>query len=110
MTLSTHVLDISRGKPAAAITVVLYAIDGENRRELARAQTNTDGRITSPFGGDLEPGDYELEFHAGSYFTAGGEHAFYDRVPVRFRIDAAAAHYHVPLLLSPWGYSTYRGS
>ncbi len=110
MTLSAHVLDISRGKPASGIDVVLYALEGDERRELARAQTNADGRIPSPFGAELHAGEYELEFSAGAYFAARDERAFYDRIPVRFRLTDEAAHYHVPLLLSPWGYSTYRGS
>ena len=110
MTLSTHVLDISRGTPASGIEVVLSVLEDGARRELARAQTNADGRIPSPFGGELRDGDYELEFSAGAYFAARSERAFYDRIPVRFRLASEAAHYHVPLLLSPWGYSTYRGS
>lgn len=106
MTLSTHVLDLSRGTPAAGLEVALYRLDGDARAELARSHTNSDGRIAAPFGGELAPGEYELEFGAGAYFSGN---AFFDRVPVRFRIDGER-HYHVPLLLSPWGYSTYRGS
>lgn len=107
MTLSTHVLDLMRGMPAANFEVALYRIEGTARRELARSRTDADGRIASPFGGELGPGEYELDFGAGDYF--GETASFFDRIPVRFRIDHAR-HYHVPLLLSPWGYSTYRGS
>lgn len=106
MTLSTHVLDLSMGVPAAGIEVALYRLDGSARTELARAMTNADGRVSAPFGGELAPGEYELEFSAGAYFRAD---ALYDRIPVRFRMNSER-HYHVPLLLSPWGYSTYRGS
>lgn len=109
MTLSTHVLDLMHGTPAAGVEVVLSACGGAGRREIARAVTSEDGRITSPFGGELDPGEYELEFNAGRYFAAKNVKSLYDRIPVRFRIENAA-HVHVPLLLSPWGYSTYRGS
>ncbi|HEY9180650.1 MAG TPA: hydroxyisourate hydrolase [Candidatus Baltobacteraceae bacterium] len=109
MTLSTHVLDTSRGKPAAGIEVVLYALEDGQRREAARGETNASGRIASPFGAELQPGEYELAFNAGGYFAASGQRSFFEWIPVRFRIDDAG-HYHVPLLMSPWAYSTYRGS
>lgn len=107
--LSTHVLDIARGAPAVGIEVTLYRL-GKERTLLAQTVTNADGRIPSPFGGTLEPGSYELVFNAGSYFTGAGLETFYNEIAVRFRIDPAAGPYHVPLLLAPWGYSTYRGS
>lgn len=109
--LSTHVLDLAMGVPAEGIAVTLYRIDGERRR-IAGAKTDADGRVAAPFGGALEPGAYEIVFSVGSYFAIRKEQggAFYDEIPVRFRIESAGAKYHVPLLLSPWGYSTYRGS
>ena len=110
MQLSTHVLDVARGVPAEGVAVRLFRIEGRTRTELAGGSTNADGRIASPFGGELEAGWYELTFDAGAYYARRGEASFYDEVPVRFRIDAGGGRYHVPLLLSPWGYSTYRGS
>jgi 5-hydroxyisourate hydrolase len=109
MKLSTHVLDVARGRPAAGIEVALYRLARE-RTLLASAVTDADGRIASPFGGELEAGWYELVFLTGRYFAGGGLEAFYDEIPVRFRIDPGDDRYHVPLLLSPFGYSTYRGS
>ena len=100
MSLSTHVLDTARGRPAAGVPVVLRR-DGE---VLEDTVTDDDGRIRF---GELETGIYELEFTVGEYF---GEATFLDRIPLRFTISDAAAHYHVPLLVSPWAYSTYRGS
>ncbi|MBV8151327.1 MAG: hydroxyisourate hydrolase [Candidatus Eremiobacteraeota bacterium] len=110
MTLTTHVLDLAGGQPAAGIEVVLFRIEGEKRSELARARTNQDGRTEEPLGAELEAGWYELVFHAGTYLSAAGLGSFYDQIPVRFRVDPGMTRYHVPLLLSPWGYSTYRGS
>ena len=106
--LTTHVLDTARGRPAPGIPVELARVDGE-RRELLRAlRTNADGRTDEPLlqGGELRAGTYELVFDVGDHFEDG----FLDRVPVRFTIADADAHYHVPLLVSPWSYSTYRGS
>ncbi len=103
--LSTHVLDLLRGRPAAGMTIELRAADAV----LKTVVTNADGRTDAPLLVDdaLTAGEYELTFHVGDYF---GETAFLDRVPVRFRIADAAANYHVPLLCTPWAYSTYRGS
>jgi 5-hydroxyisourate hydrolase len=108
-TLSTHVLDTARGRPAAGITIVLYALDGEQRTELARTVTNSDGRTDAPVATGLDVGTYELVFAVAAYFAETGTAAFFDVVPVRFVIGAPGK-YHVPLLLSPWSYSTYRGS
>jgi 5-hydroxyisourate hydrolase len=114
--LTTHVLDTASGQPGAGLVVELFRIDGEARRLLARLTTNDDGRTPAPLlaGSDLVRGTYELVFDVGGYFRARGvaltEPAFLDRVPVRFGIADAARHYHVPLLVSPYGYSTYRGS
>ncbi len=107
--LSTHVLDTALGVPAAAVCVTLYRL-GSERTELARGTTDAGGRIPSPFGGKLASGWYELIFAVGAYFAGTGSEAFYDEIPVRFRIDEGEERYHVPLLISPFGYSTYRGS
>jgi|SRR5579872_2169987 len=107
--LSTHVLDTALGVPAAGVNVTLFRL-GSERTELARATTDAGGRIPSPFGGNLTSGWYELLFAVGTYFAGTGAEAFYDEIPVRFRIDVGEERYHVPLLISPWGYSTYRGS
>ncbi len=116
--LSTHVLDTARGLPAAGVTVQLWAVGG--RRELLQTvTTNHDGRTDAPLlsGDALQVGVYDLVFFAGSYFRAHSradallsEPAFLDEVVVRFVVADADATYHVPLLLSPYGYSTYRGS
>ena len=113
--LTTHVLDIMRGRPAAGMRIELYRLgDGGGRRErLKDARTNADGRTDGPLlaGGEMRTGVYELVFRAGEYFRASGaDIGFLDEVPVRFRIADPSAHYHVPLLASPGGYSTYRGS
>jgi 5-hydroxyisourate hydrolase len=107
--LSTHVLDTARGVPAAGISASrLFALDGDARTLLAQRVTGRDGRTAEPIATVLEPGLYELVFDVAAYFA--GTPSFYDRIPVRFRIDAGATHYHVPLLVAPWGYATYRGS
>ena len=115
--LSTHILDIAQGHPAQNVLIELFglAASGE-RRLLATARTNADGRTADPLlsGADFATGTYELCFHIGDYFRACGADAaqppFLDVVPVRFAISDAGGHYHVPLLCSPWSYSTYRGS
>ena len=113
--LTTHVLDTARGRPAAGIAVTLWREGGEPA-ELARAVTNADGRCDAPLleGDALPAGTYELRFEAGRYFDGLGlilpEPKFLDLVTIRFGIADPAGHYHVPLLLSPFGYSTYRGS
>lgn len=114
--LTTHVLDTARGCPAAGLAIDLYRIEDGARVHLGRMVTNADGRTDSPIlpKDEFAPGLYELEFHAGAYLDASGtppeSPRFLDIVPIRFGISDAAAHYHVPLLLSPFGYSTYRGS
>ena len=113
--LTTHVLDIANGCPGAGIRIELFR-PGAIGEPIASAVTNSDGRCDTPMieGGDFTPGEYELVFHAGDYFNdkgqEDGEHRFLDRVVIRFGINASDEHYHVPLLLSPFGYSTYRGS
>jgi 5-hydroxyisourate hydrolase len=110
MTLTTHVLDTSTGAPAEGIAMVLYSVDGAVRTELAGATTNADGRTDEPLAEALAPGYYELSFTVAPYFAARGVATFYDEITIRFRIDPDPRHYHVPLLLAPWSYSTYRGS
>lgn len=114
--LSTHVLDTMNGRPAAGMTIDLYAIDGDTRRLVKQVTTNSDGRTDAPLlaGDDYRPGRYELVFHVAPYFLAHGtalpDPPFLDAVPVRFAMAGSDGHYHVPLLVSPWAYSTYRGS
>jgi len=108
-TLTTHVLDTMRGRPAAEMQIELWSIAGDAPKLLKTVRTDSDGRTEAPLlsGNELIAGTYELVFLVGDYF---GERKFLDRVPVRFIISDATAKYHVPLLVSPWSYSTYRGS
>lgn len=114
--LTTHVLDQSAGLPAEGVKVELWRIEGEDRRLLRTARTNADGRLDAALlaDGELEATVYELVFHAGDYFRQKGfktaEPAFLELVPIRFGVSDKASHYHVPLLMAPGGYSTYRGS
>jgi len=108
--ISTHVLDTSRGEPARGVIVRLFRIDGDERELLATAATDADGRIAPIFGGDLEPATYVLLFSAGAYFRTAGVATFFDEIPVRFVITQGVQKLHIPLLLAPFGYSTYRGS
>jgi len=113
--LTTHVLDTARGRPAAGMKIELYRLDAGGRTHLAEAETNDDGRTDSPIlpKGRVEVGRYELVFHAGAYLdriAPSGTLRFLDEIPIRFGIDNVSAHYHVPLLLSPFSYATYRGS
>ncbi len=110
--ITTHVLDTARGRPAAGVPVTLEAREGGAWRVVGRGETDADGRLRSllPEGSAPAPGDYRLTFDAGAYFAAAGAEGFYAEVVVSFFVRDAAAHYHVPLLLSPYGYTTYRGS
>ena len=114
--LTTHVLDTASGDPAAGLRIDLLRMEGGTSPMLATCTTNADGRCDAPLlaGEAMAAGVYELVFHAGDYFRARGvplaEPAFLDAVPVRFGIADIGRHYHVPLLISPFGYSTYRGS
>jgi 5-hydroxyisourate hydrolase len=114
--LPTHVLDTANGCPGEAITIKLYRFSDEGAELLVEAATNADGRVDGPLleGAAFAVGDYMLEFSTGDYFRARGtklpDPAFLDIVPIRFGVADAGAHYHVPLLISPFGYSTYRGS
>ena len=108
--LSTHVLDIALGRPATGLRIQLWRVETDNRQLLKEVVTNQDGRTDTPLlvGDDLRVGVYELVFQVGPYF--GNEAGFLGDVPVRFRILNPAENYHVPLLVSPWSYTTYRGS
>jgi hydroxyisourate hydrolase len=114
--LSTHVLDTHRGRPAAGVTVELYALDTAPPRLLATARTNADGRTDRPLldGDAVRRGRYRLVFHVGDYFRAAGvalpDPPFVDVVPVEFGIAEDGGSYHVPLVCTPWTYATYRGS
>ncbi|WP_192035777.1 hydroxyisourate hydrolase [Halomonas sp. YLGW01] len=113
--LTTHVLDTARGRPGRGIRLELFRLDGETRTRLTEAVTNADGRCDAPLleGDVFTEGEYELLFHAGDYLcesTQAASGVFLERIPLRFRVSAADEHYHVPLLLSPYGYTTYRGS
>ncbi|HEX7958263.1 MAG TPA: hydroxyisourate hydrolase [Pyrinomonadaceae bacterium] len=110
--ITTHVLDTARGLPAAGVPVTLEAKGAEGWRVIGRGATDADGRLRDllPTDFPLEAGDYRLTFDAGAYLAAAGAGGFYTEVVVSFVVRDPAAHYHVPLLLSPYGYSTYRGS
>jgi len=114
--LTTHVLDTARGCPAAGMSVSLYRLEAGAATLLTQLQLNHDGRADAPLleGAALLPGRYRLVFAVAAYFSAAGvpqdSPPFLDAVPLDFGIADAAAHYHVPLLASPWAYSTYRGS
>ena len=114
--LTTHVLDTAQGRPGRGIRIAVYRLAGEARERLKEITTNDDGRCDAPIleGEEFTAGEYELLFHAGDYLRQQGiaaeEPRFLDVIPLRFGVADAEAHYHVPLLLSPYGYSTYRGS
>jgi hydroxyisourate hydrolase len=112
--LTTHVLDTASGKPAAGVRVELHRLDGTpGKSPVADVATNADGRAMLVADGQLTAGRYRLLFHVGDYFTTAGVDGakrFLDVVPILFRVDDPSAGYHVPLLVSPWAYSTYRGS
>ena len=107
--ISTHVLDTARGHPAEGVPVVLARDGGDGWEELASAVTDGDGRVRELLAGDLHDGRYRLTFDTGTYFRVVGDAAFYPEVSVVFTV-AGGGHHHVPLLLSPFGYTTYRGS
>lgn len=113
--LTTHVLDTARGCPAAGLKIDLFRLEGDARIALGSMTTNADGRTDSPIlpSEEFALGRYELVFHAGAYLSGcgapSGSNGFLDLIPIRFEMSESS-HYHVPLLLSPFGYSTYRGS
>ncbi|MBC7683740.1 MAG: hydroxyisourate hydrolase [Bdellovibrionales bacterium] len=114
--LSTHVLDTTQGKPGANVNIELYAVGAGSRVLIKTERTNADGRCDAPLleGAALQPGRYELVFAAGEYFAAQGvalpEPRFIDNVTIAFGVADASQNYHVPLVVTPWSYSTYRGS
>ncbi|VAW11341.1 5-hydroxyisourate hydrolase [hydrothermal vent metagenome] len=114
--LTTHILDTASGRPAQGVEIVLFAVLAHGNRQIAAVRTNEDGRVDGPIaeGAAFAKGEYELVFHLGAYFDALGldlpEPKFLDTVVLRFGIAEPDQHYHVPLLVSPYGYSTYRGS
>ena len=113
--LTTHVLDTTRGQPAAGMGLELFRIEGEERRPLKKVEANADGRTDEPLlaEDEFEAGLYEIVFDVGGYFAGEPgvvDPPFLGRVPIRFGVADPSAHYHVPLLASPWSYSTYRGS
>ena len=116
--LTTHVLDVTRGGPAQSMRVELYRVRSRRARasSIADVATNADGRTDKPLigAGEARVGLFELVFHAGEYFRNAGaklaDPPFLDIIPIRFGVADPAAHYHVPLIVSPWSYSTYRGS
>jgi 5-hydroxyisourate hydrolase len=110
--LTTHVLDTASGLPAAGMKIDLYRIEGETRAHIVGMVTNDDGRTDSPIlpARDFAVGRYELVFQAGDYFGRDEDISFLDEIPLRFGINDPTSHYHVPLLASPFSFSTYRGS
>jgi 5-hydroxyisourate hydrolase len=109
--ITTHVLDTSRGRPAAGVHVELHRKSGEDWKPLGEDRTDANGRCNRLMGdGQPEVGTYRLVFHTGAYYRAQNADSFYSDIPVIFEVRDPNAHYHVPLLISPFGYSTYRGS
>jgi 5-hydroxyisourate hydrolase len=114
--LSTHVLDTALGRPAKGVKITLFRLEGEARQKVLEVETNADGRTDQPLlvGEALTSGSYELVFQAGDYLRATGQAKagilFLDEIPIRFGVPDPTQHYHVPLLISPFAYSTYRGS
>lgn len=112
--LTVHVLDTALGQPAVGLPLSLFRIGNVDRTQLGAWRTNTDGRCDAPLlaGDALLPGTYEVLFNVKAWREIAGaaEAGFYDLIPIRFRVTDTTAHYHIPLLLSPYGYSTYRGS
>jgi 5-hydroxyisourate hydrolase len=110
--ITTHILDTSKGRPAGGVLVVLEQRDAGGHHEIGRGTTDDDGRLRTlvPAGAPLVAGTYRLTFHTGAYFAANGVAGFYPEVTIAFEVRDPSQHYHVPLLLNPYGYSTYRGS
>ena len=110
--VSIHVLDLQSGQPTAGVRVTLEARAGEGWRELANGVTDAQGRVAAlyPEGKPLTTGDYRIVFQTGEHYARLKQATFFPRIPVEFTVDAPAGHYHIPLLLSPFGYSTYRGN
>ncbi len=110
MGISTHILDTSRGRPAQGVAVTLLRHDGAAFVVVKAGVTDADGRVKGLVEGEPATGTYLLRFAVASYFAALGQQSFYPEVDIQFVVNSSAEHYHVPLLLNPFGYSTYRGS
>jgi 5-hydroxyisourate hydrolase len=110
--LSTHVLDIQNGRPAAGLSIALWRLNEGKRLLLKNVVTNFEGRTDEPLldSAEMQAGEYELVFQVGAYFGIEPEKSFFNEIPLRFRIVHPKEGYHVPLLVSPWAYNTYRGS
>jgi 5-hydroxyisourate hydrolase len=109
--ITTHVLDTAAGHPARGVAITLEIADGDGWREVGRGATDDDGRLKSLTDGhQLEVATYRISFDTGAYYAGSGQSTFYPRVQVQFAVAAADQHYHVPILLSPFGFTTYRGS
>ena len=108
--ITTHVLDTARGRPAAGVPIHLEIKDGAGWRSLGRGVTDSDGRLRTLVSGAIEAGVYRITFDTAAYFRGHGVDGFYPEAAIAFEVRAPGEHYHVPLLLSPYGYSTYRGS
>jgi 5-hydroxyisourate hydrolase len=109
--ITTHVLDTASGRPAKGVAIVLERMEGEDWRPVGAGVTDDDGRLrTLTPQGPVEPGTYRIKFATGAYFTAQGKTCFFPQVEIHFAIVDGTQHYHVPLLVAPFGYSTYRGS
>lgn len=110
--ITTHILDTAKGKPAAGVPIKISILSNGSWQQIGAGTTNSDGRVTDLLPSDkpLAPGTYQMHFNTGDYFAANNEKGFYPYVEVTFDIVNVEQHYHVPLLLNPFGYSTYRGS
>jgi 5-hydroxyisourate hydrolase len=109
--ITSHVLDTSLGKPVVGLSVSLARLVAGTLEPLGRGVTDQDGRVKQLLGGAaLTVGVYRLRFESGAYYRSAGRDSFYEQIEIQFRVESASEHYHVPLLLSPFGYSTYRGS
>lgn len=110
MGISTHILDTTRGRPANGVDVTLEAADGAGWRTIGTGTTDTDGRVKGLMVESPKPGTYRITFHVAPYFDAQGVAAFYPEVSITFLVASGGQHFHVPLLLNPFGFTTYRGS
>ena len=108
--ITTHILDLGSGQPAAGVAVRLYRVHDQNHTAIASGTTDADGRVTNWFDTAIEAGHYQLRFATGDWYEGCGMDTFFPEVCLDFRVKDPDAHYHVPLLLNQWGYSTYRGS
>ena len=108
--VTTHILDLGSGTPAAGVAVALYRVDDQQETCIARGTTDSDGRIMNWFDDAVEAGHYRIRFATGDWYQAAGLETFFPEVCLYFRITDPGSHYHVPLLLNQWGFSTYRGS